>query len=131
MGRNASSKQICLMAVYQRKAYLVLIFEGPTLHLCYSNCFLHLCYKYEILVYHFPAAIQINFCISAAHTKYWFIIFQKCLIPPLLSPLLLLPVTNLRVLIAVHHHNLITQHTLHTDDCHSSHKHTWVENTRQ
>ena len=29
---------------------------------------------------------------------------------------LLLPVTNLRVLIAVHHHNLITQHTLHTDD---------------
>ena len=25
-----------------RKAILVLFFEGPTLHLCFSNCFLHL-----------------------------------------------------------------------------------------
>ena len=43
MGRNASSKQISLTAGYERKEYLVLIFEKPTLHLCFSNCFLHLC----------------------------------------------------------------------------------------
>ena len=43
MGSNASSKQISLTAGYERKEYLVLIFEKPTLHLCFSNCFLHLC----------------------------------------------------------------------------------------
>ena len=29
-----------------RKTNLVLIFEGPTLHLGFSNCFLHLCHYY-------------------------------------------------------------------------------------
>ena len=32
---------------YLRKANLVLIFEGPTFHLCYSNWFLHLCVIYN------------------------------------------------------------------------------------
>ena len=32
-----------MVGAYERKACLMLIVEEPTLHLCFSNCFLHLC----------------------------------------------------------------------------------------
>ena len=35
-----AQKTACWLFI--RRANLVLIFEGPTLHLCYSNCILHL-----------------------------------------------------------------------------------------
>ena len=49
------------MADEKKKETMVQILEGPTLHPCYSNCFLHLCYYYycsycyQIYLYHLAA----------------------------------------------------------------------------